>query len=208
MGKKSTRKPPQLIKGSNVGYDITEIQNTSTSDLRNILDIIYFYFTKRSRQKTKNSNFRNLYIRIKHELNEREKTENCRKVKFSISEINDEIKFDNFQTQLEEVTIPNFLNDQKNVTSTNNSTPSISTTSFDEDIIKEEIEKLKQQKIALLIEMRNLKKKCNNENKKEEEKGIENEFNSIFYVNKNQDLNFDFEPNLFINSENNSVCNN
>ena len=56
--------------------------------------------------------------------------------------------------------------------------------------------------------MRNLKKKCNNENKKEEEKGIENEFNSIFYVNKNQDLNFDFEPNLFINSENNSVCNN
>ena len=176
--------------------------------MRNILDIIYFYFTKRSRQKTKNSNFRNLYIRIKHELNEREKTENCRKVKFSISEINDEIKFDNFQTQLEEVTIPNFLNDQKNVTSTNNSTPSISTTSFDEDIIKEEIEKLKQQKIALLIKMRNLKKKCNNENKKEEEKGIENEFNSIFYVNKNQDLNFDFEPNLFINSENNSVCNN
>ena len=81
--------------------------------MRNILDIIYFYFTKRSRQKTKNSNFRNLYIRIKHELNEREKTENCRKVKFSISEINDEIKFDNFQTQLEEVTIPNFLNDQK-----------------------------------------------------------------------------------------------
>ena len=140
--------------------------------MRNILDIIYFYFTKRSRQKTKNSNFRNLYIRIKHELNEREKTENCRKVKFSISEINDEIKFDNFQTQLEEVTIPNFLNDQKNVTTTNNSTPSISTTSFDEDIIKEEIEKLKQQKIALLIEMRNLKKNVTMKIKKKKKKEL------------------------------------
>ena len=122
--------------------------------------------------------------------------------------MNDEIKINNFQTQIEEVSIPHFLNDQKNVTTTNNSTPSISTTSFDEDIIKEEIEKLKQQKIALLIEMRNLKKKCNNENKKEEEKGIENDYNNIFSMNKNFDLNFDIEPNLFINSENNSICNN
>jgi hypothetical protein len=119
--------------------------------------------------------------------------------------VNEEIKFDNFQTQFEEVTIPNFLNDQKNVIPTNNYSPSISTLSFDEDIIKEEIERLKQQKIALLLEMKNFRKKFE---KKEEEKGIENELNNIFYSSKNQDFNFDLEPNLFINSENNSLCNN
>ena len=125
--------------------------------------------------------------------------------------MNDEIKINNFQTQIEEVSIPHFLNDQKNITispSTNNTSPSISTTSFDEEIIKEEIEKLKRQKIALLFEMKNLKRNLINENKKEEEKGIENDYNNIFSMNKNFDLNFDIEPNLFINSENNSICNN
>ena len=87
--------------------------------------------------------------------------------------MNDEIRINNFQTQIEEVSIPHFLNDQKNITispSTNNTSPSISTTSFDEEIIKEEIEKLKRQKIALLFEMKNLKRNLINENKKEEEK--------------------------------------
>ena len=45
------------------------------------------------------------------------------------------------------------------MSSTNNTSPSISTISCDEDIIKEEIEKLKQQKINLMYEMYILKKK-------------------------------------------------
>ena len=83
------------------------------------------------------------------------------------------------------------------MSSTNNTSPSISTISCDEDIIKEEIEKLKQQKINLMYEMYILKKKY----EKEEEKGIDNDFNNFFRMNKNQDLNFDIEPNLF--TENN-----
>ena len=85
------------------------------------------------------------------------------------------------------------------MSSTNNTSPSISTISCDEDIIKEEIEKLKQEKINLMYEMYILKKKY----EKEEEKGIENDFNNFFRMNKNQDLNFDIEPNLF--TENNYI---
>jgi hypothetical protein len=85
------------------------------------------------------------------------------------------------------------------MSSTNNTSPSISTISYDEDLIKEEIEKLKQEKINLMYEMYILKKKY----EKEEEKGIENDFNNFFRMNKNQDLNFDIEPNLF--TENNYI---
>ena len=84
------------------------------------------------------------------------------------------------------------------MSSTNNTSPSISTISYDEELIKEEIEKLKQQKMNLKYEMYILKKKYE---KKEEEKGIDNDFNNFFRINKNQDLNFDIEPNLF--TENN-----
>ncbi len=195
------KKEIELIKGTNVGYDISELKNTSSSDLRNILNIIYIYFTERSRQKRKNSNYKNLYIRIKNELKEREKTENCRKIRFSISDLNDEINFNFKQTQIEDINIPNFLNDNiKIMSSTNNTSPSISTISYDEELIKEEIEKLKQQKMNLKYEMYILKKKYE---KKEEEKGINNDFNNFFRINKNQDLNFDIEPNLF--TENNYI---
>ena len=85
------------------------------------------------------------------------------------------------------------------MSSTNNTSPSISTISYDEDLIKEEIEKLKQEKINPTYEMYILKKKY----EKEEEKGIENDFNNFFRMNKNQDLNFDIEPNLF--TENNYI---
>ena len=85
------------------------------------------------------------------------------------------------------------------MSSTNNTSPSISTISYDEDLIKEEIEKLKQEKINLMYEMYILKKKY----EKEEEKGIENDFNNFFRMNKNQDLNFDIEPNLC--TENNYI---
>ena len=86
------------------------------------------------------------------------------------------------------------------MSSTNNTSPSISTISYDEELIKEEIEKLKQQKMNLKYEMYILKKKYE---KKEEEKGIDNDFNNFFRINKNQDLNFDIEPNLF--TENNYI---
>ena len=231
------KKKPQLIKGSNVGYELYELQNTSTSDLKIMSDVIYMYFTKRSRQKAKNSNFRNLYIRIKNELNNRQKTENCRKIRFSISDFDDDIHFDNKQTPIEEVNVPNFLNDQKQfpLPTISNNSNTLSSTTIDEDSIKEEIERLKKQKFALLYEMYVLKRTyCLNENKKEEEKEkemekeenkkekenkvenekgkekeklIENDYNNIFCPNKIFDLNFDIEPNLFINSENNSVCN-
>ena len=202
-----------------------------------MLDVIYMYFTKRSRQKAKNSNFRNLYIRIKNELNNRQKTENCRKIRFSISDFDDDINFDIKQTPIEEVNVPNFLNDQKQfpLPTISNNSNTLSSTTIDEDSIKEEIERLKKEKIALLYEMYVLKRTyCLNENKKEEEKEkemekeenkkekenkvenekekekeklIENDYNNIFCPNKIFDLNFDIEPNLFINSENNSVCN-
>ena len=202
-----------------------------------MLDVIYMYFTKRSRQKAKNSNFRNLYIRIKNELNNRQKTENCRKIRFSISDFDDDIHFDNKQTPIEEVNVPNFLNDQKQfpLPTISNNSNTLSSTTIDEDSIKEEIERLKKEKIVLLYEMYILKRTyCLNENKKEEEKEkemekeenkkekenkvenekekekeklIENDYNNIFCPNKIFDLNFDIEPNLFINSENNSVCN-
>jgi len=237
MGKRALKKKPQLIKGSNVGYELYELQNTSTSDLKIMSDVIYMYFTKRSRQKAKNSNFRNLYIRIKNELNNRQKTENCRKIRFSISDFDDDIHFDNKQTPIEEVNVPNFLNDQKQfpLPTISNNSNTLSSTTIDEDSIKEEIERLKKEKIVLLYEMYILKRTyCLNENKKEEEKEkemekeenkkekenkvenekekekeklIENDYNNIFCPNKIFDLNFDIEPNLFINSENNSVCN-
>ena len=231
------KKIPQLIKGSNVGYELTELKNTSTSDLKTMSEVIYMYFTKRSRQKMKNSNFRNLYIRIKNELNQRQKTENCRKIRFSINDFDDDIQFDIKQTPIEEVNVPNFLNDQKNIPlpSNSNNSNTLSSTTIDEDSIKEEIERLKKQKFALLYEMYILKRtNCLNENKKEEEekekekeikienekekqketekekviekekeKVIENDYNNIFCANKIFDLNFDIEPNLFINSENN-----
>ena len=192
-----------------------------------MLDVIYMYFTKRSRQKAKNSNFRNLYIRIKNELNNRQKTENCRKIRFSISDFDDDIHFDNKQTPIEEVNVPNFLNDQKQfpLPTISNNSNTLSSTTIDEDSIKEEIERLKKEKIALLYEMYVLRrtyslnekikdeeekekeKEIKIENEKEKEKGIENDYNNIFCSNKIFDLNFDIEPNLFINSENNSVCN-
>ena len=187
------------------------------------------YFTKRSRQKTKNSNFRNLYKRINEELKERQKTESYRKIRFSINDLDDDIHFDIKQTQIEEVIIPDFLNDHKNIPlhSNGNVSPSLSTTSFDEDTIREEIQRLKQQKFALLYEMHILKRNSffiQNKKKEEKEKDkdkdkdkekdkdkdkdkiIENDYSNVFCYNKNVDMNFDIEPNLFINSENNSDC--
>ena len=49
-------KLPKLVKGTNVGYEISEIKNTSTQDLKNILNLITNYFNKKTRQ--------NLIIRI------------------------------------------------------------------------------------------------------------------------------------------------
>jgi hypothetical protein len=154
----------------------------------------------KTRQKNKNVNFKILYDRIKNELKEREIFRKYKKYRLPVFNIT---KF----TSIDEVNVPSFFNDknkiieknQKNSISTNFSSPSISVKSFEEDNLKEEIEKLKQEKINLMYEMYILKKKY----EKEEEKGIENDFNNFFRMNKNQDLNFDIEPNLF--TENNYI---
>jgi hypothetical protein len=142
-------KHPQLVKGSSVGYDILELKKTSTSELKNILNIIFLYFTKKTRQKTQNSNFKNLYIRIKRELQLREKDENLTKIKFQVEEFKRKIIVK--QTQIEEIIIPDFFNDKKqiqisnNINSNNvincNSSPSLSTVSCEENV-KEDIDSI------------------------------------------------------------------
>ena len=194
-----------------------------------MLNIIFLYFTKKTRQKTQNSNFKNLFLRIQKELETREKendiNENINnengikkenknikqkekkfKIKFKI-EVED-IKRENKKkiTQIEEVNIPNFFNDKpifpiSKINLNNlincNSSLSLSTASFEEETLRDEIERLKQEKYDLINEMSLYKK--NNDNDKE----IEPDINNIFSYTKINDLNFDFEPNLFIKLDNN-----
>ena len=194
-----------------------------------MLNLIFLYFTKKTRQKTQNSNFKNLYLRIQKELETREKEndineninnekgikkenknikqkEKKHKIKFKI-EIED-IKKENKKkiTQIEEVNIPNFFNDKpifpiSKININNlincNSSLSLSTASFEEETLRDEIERLKQEKYDLINEMSLYKK--NNDNDKE----IEPDINNIFSYTKINDLNFEFEPNLFINLDNN-----
>ena len=132
-----------------------------------MLNLIFLYFTKKTRQKTHNSNFKNLYLRIQKELETREK-ENKKKI-----------------TQIEEVNIPNFFNDKSNFPiskiNTNNfincnSSISLSTASCEEETLRDEIERLKQEKYDLMNEMSLYKK--NNDNDKEIEPDI-NKFSSL-----------------------------
>lgn len=191
-----------------------------------MLNLIFLYFTKKTRQKTQNSNFKNLYLRIQKELETREKENNINenlnneneikkesenikqkekkhKIKFKI-EIED-IKKENKKkiTQIEEVNIPNFFNDKPilpiskmNINNLINCNSSISTASFEEETLRDEIERLKQEKYELMNEMTLYKK--NNDDKENEP-----DINYIFSYTKINDLNFEFEPNLFINLDNN-----
>ena len=189
-----------------------------------MLNLIFLYFTKKTRQKTHNSNFKNLFLRIQKELKTREKEyekkedeiikENQNiKQKEKKNEINFKIEKKNTKkenkkkiTQIEEVNIPNFFNDKSNFPiskiNTNNfincnSSISLSTASCEEETLRDEIERLKQEKYDLMNEMTLYKKNLYNN------KEIEPEIINIFSYTKNNDLNFDFYPNLFINLDNN-----
>jgi hypothetical protein len=205
------KKLPQLVKGSNVGYDLSELKNTPTSELKNMLKTIYLYFTMKTRQKTQNVNFKSLYVRIKEELREREIFKKYKKIKLPVFNLNKPL------TPIEQIDIPDFLNDKKNriiekthknSISTNFSSTSISDKSFEEDNLKEQIELLKNERI-ILYEMLNRKNKYNNSsNEIKEEEKFDFNFFSKFNMNKVPDFNLNMERNLLvIHSENNSVCN-
>ena len=208
MGKKSNskiiiniiyigeKKQPQLVKGSNVGYDLSELKNTPTSELKNMLKTIYLYFTMKTRQKTQNV---------------REILKKYKKIKLPVFNFNKPL------TPIEQINFPDFLNDKnkiifekthKNSISTNFSSPSISDKSFEEDNLKEQIELLKNERI-ILYEMLNRKNKYNNSsNEIKEEEKFDLNFFSKFNMNKVPDFNLNMERNLLvIHSENNSVCN-
>ena len=160
----------------------------------------------KTRQKNKNANFKILYDRIKNELKEREIFRKYKKYRLPVFNIT---KF----TSIDEVNVPSFFNDknkiieknQKNSISTNFSSPSISVKSFEEDNLKEEIEKLKQE-INLLYEMLNNINNSSFEVKEEEKFDFTNSL-SKFCLNKVSDFNLDNDRNLSFQSENISICN-
>ena len=179
-----------------------------------MLNLIFLYFTKKTRQKTHNSNFKNLFLRIQKELKTREKeyeknedeiikeSQNIKQKEKKNTKKENKKKI----TQIEEVNIPNFFNDKSNFPiskiNTNNfincnSSISLSTASCEEETLRDEIERLKQEKYDLMNEMTLYKKNLYNN------KEIEPEIINIFSYTKNNDLNFDFDPNLFINLDNN-----
>lgn len=90
-----------------------------------------------------------MFIRIKRELQLRAKNNNLKKVIFTVKESKKKIKVK--QTQIEEIIIPDFFNDKKqihisnNINSNNvincNSSPSLSTVSCEENI-KEDIDNI------------------------------------------------------------------
>ena len=89
----------------------------------------------KTRQKTQNVNFKNLYLRVKEELREREIFKKYKKIKLPVFNLNKPL------TPIEQIDIPDFFNDKKiinekihkNSISTNGSSSSISVKSFEED---------------------------------------------------------------------------
>lgn len=168
-----------------------------------MLNIIYIYFTKNTRQKIQNSNFKNLYIRIKNELKERE-INNKNYINNSYN--NNKIK----STPIEKIIIPDFLNDKYYKSNSIYNNQIINTNikeNYDEKYIREEFEKIKQQKVALLYEMYVISSSCNF--RKEENEKYEYNLFSQFNINnsRHHNYNFDILPKLFPNSEYNSIDN-
>ena len=172
-----------------------------------MLNLIYSYFTKRSRQKTKNSNFKNLYYRIKKELIERES-------KNDINKKNSKFKIPSFNytqiiksTPIENIKIPDFFNDKQFRKNSFIKYPynSFSTENFDEEYLREEFEKIKQKNVSLLYEMYAISSL--KEIQKEQNDRFEYNLYSQFTMNKNRDFNLDIVPKLYDYSENNSIYN-
>jgi hypothetical protein len=164
--------------------------------------LIYSYFTKRSRQKKKNSNFKDLYLRVQKELKERE-------APIFKPEPLPVYHPPEKPTSIYEVFIPDFFNDKK---SNNNDIWKIIN---EEEKLKEEIEMLKKEKMDLMCQMINKNNnngisgnnlinvniingnKINEENKdnvKNLEKEKENNDISFYKINDNI-----YEENIFIN---------
>ena len=187
------QKPITLIRGSNVGYDLTEIKNVETQDLKNILNLIYSYFTKRSRQKKKNSNFRDLYLRVKKELKERE-------APIFKPEPSPVYHPQEKPTSIYEVFIPEFFNDKKFNNNNNNNNSDILKILNEEEQLRDEIEKLKIEKMNLMCEILGKNNK-NEEHKKDDkiilDKDINNNNNLNNFINNVNFSNNNFDINLF-----------
>jgi len=185
-------KIPKLVKGTNVGFEISEIKTTSIKDLKNILNVIVNYFNKKTRQKTHNSNFKNLYLRIKTELKERKNNE------IKIEKLNQNKQmFQEESLNLDEIKIPDFLND-KSVFISSNSSTLILDSSFEEIYLKDEIERIKHEKEELISQLNIYTQNYNEEKykkkEKDENKEIENEKENNFISNT-----INNEDNFFIN---------
>ena len=143
--------------------------------------MIYSYFTKRSRQKKKNSNFKDLYLRVQKELKERE-APSFKPEPLPVYHPPEK------PTSLYEVFIPEFFNDKKNINS------DILKIINEEEQLKEEIEKLKKEKMSLMCEM--LNKNNNNSNIISSNNNISHNIingNKISEENKEDGRNFDKE---------------
>ena len=186
-------KSPKLVKGTNVGYEISEIKTTSTQDLKNILNVISNYFNKKTRQKTHNSNFKNLYLRIKKELKERKDNEiKLKKITLDKKIVQEE------SLSLDEIKVPDFLND-KSVNISSNSSSLFLDSSLEENFLKDEIERLKHEKEECIYQINTFNQKYKErklEEKKEidESKNIENEEENNY---KSKFINYD--DNIFMN---------
>ena len=62
----------EFIKGSDVGFDIDEIKATPTEELKTIRRSIFEYL-KSTKQKKRNANFKEAFLRINEELEERKR---------------------------------------------------------------------------------------------------------------------------------------
>ena len=146
--------------------------------------MIYSYFTKRSRQKKKNSNFKDLYLRVQKELKERE-APSFKPEPLPVYHPPEK------PTSLYEVFIPEFFNDKKNINS------DILKIINEEEQLKEEIEKLKKEKMSLMCEM--LNKNNNNSNIISSNNNINHNIingNKISEENKEDGRNFDKEKDI------------
>ena len=146
--------------------------------------MIYSYFTKRSRQKKKNSNFKDLYLRVQKELKERE-APSFKPEPLPVYHPPEK------PTSLYEVFIPEFFNDKKNINS------DILKIINEEEQLKEEIEKLKKEKMSLMCEM--LNKNNNNSNIISSNNNINHNIingNKMSEENKEDGRNFDKEKDI------------
>jgi hypothetical protein len=200
-------KSPKIINGTDIGYNLSELKKLSIEELKNILNLIYIYFTQKSRQKNKNSQFKILYQRVKKELKER--------IKEDEKMINQNKNC--FITPIEKMNFPNFINDKPIYMKINSSKQSSSNIFGinNQNSLREKINRMELEKQLLLYEIYTIKSKIIEYNIEEEKINIQNNFNNnnlnniennIFstFPIKKQDFDLESEMDIFLNSEANS----